>query len=114
MSYALKRLTQTEKRNLLQKDLQLSIGYGNISSSVELHIVHTLFRLTKLNELERRLDIPSVKRQKKTKEELAQAVIDEVSKDISQRNGPNYVKDVLRIKGIYVARSVSFCAHSIT
>ncbi|KAF9522685.1 hypothetical protein CPB83DRAFT_822529, partial [Crepidotus variabilis] len=85
LSYALKRLTQTEKRNLLQKDLQLSIG------------------LTKLNELEHRLDIPSVKRQKKTKEELAQAVIDEVSKDISQRNGPNYVKDVLRIKGIYVA-----------
>lgn len=61
-------------------------------------------RKSKLNELERRLGIPSVRKSQLAAEEVVQLVIDEVEKDVTQNNGPNYIKAKLKDKDIKVPR----------
>lgn len=60
-------------------------------------------RKTKLNELERKFSIPSV-RKPPGSDEARQAIIDEVNKDPNQGNGPLYVKSKLKDKGIMIPR----------
>jgi hypothetical protein len=64
-------------------------------------------RITKLNQIERRLKIPSVKRdttRTRPHEETVQAIIDEAEKDVSQNNGLRFIKDKLKDKLIMVPR----------
>ncbi|KAJ6598518.1 hypothetical protein B0H10DRAFT_2167613 [Mycena sp. CBHHK59/15] len=61
-----------------------------------------LSQTTKLNEIERRLSIPSVCYTPVPKDIAAQAVADEADKDVTQRNGPDSVKSKLRDKLIMV------------
>ncbi|KAJ7512411.1 hypothetical protein B0H11DRAFT_1698749 [Mycena galericulata] len=86
LKYVRLSLTQKQKIERLVKDHNLSIG------------------TTKLNEIERRLEIPSVRRTPAAAEIAAQAVSDEVEKDVSQSNGPNYVKARLKDQLIMVKR----------
>jgi hypothetical protein len=65
-------------------------------------------RTTKLKQLERQLGIPTSRRPS-APEVVRQMVIDEVDKDVTQNNGPNYVKVKLRSKGVVVARCVRVC-----
>ena len=62
-----------------------------------------LTRKTKLNELERKFAIPSVRKPPRA-DEARQAIIDEVEKDVNQRNGPLYIKSKLKDKGIMIPR----------
>ncbi|KAJ7842678.1 hypothetical protein B0H14DRAFT_3691662 [Mycena olivaceomarginata] len=61
-------------------------------------------RTSKLNEIERRLEIPSVRRTPAAREIVAQAVADEMDKDVMQNNGPNFVKSKLKDKLIMAPR----------
>ncbi|KAJ7884218.1 hypothetical protein B0H13DRAFT_2235367 [Mycena leptocephala] len=67
-----------------------------------------LSRITKLNQIERRLKIPLIKRDTRTRpcEETVQAIIDEAEKDVSQNNGPRFIKDKLKDKLIMVRDTV--------
>ncbi|KAJ7874312.1 hypothetical protein B0H14DRAFT_3083423 [Mycena olivaceomarginata] len=82
LKYVRQGLKQKQKIERLAKDHNLQIG------------------TTKLNQLEKQLDIPSVRQM------AAQAIADEVDKDTAQQNGPNYVKSKLKDKLIMVPRSV--------
>ncbi|KAJ6605198.1 hypothetical protein DFH09DRAFT_1067474 [Mycena vulgaris] len=57
-----------------------------------------------LNQIECRLEIPSVRRSTRPREETVQAIIDEVEQDITQSNGPLFVKAKLKDKLIMVPR----------
>ncbi|KAJ7790046.1 hypothetical protein B0H14DRAFT_2277457, partial [Mycena olivaceomarginata] len=61
---------------------------------------------TKLNQLEKQLDIPSIRRTPAPREMAAQVIADEVDKDTAQQNGPNYVKSKLKDKLIMVPRHI--------
>lgn len=61
---------------------------------------------SKLNELERRFGIPSVRRKKLAPEEEIQVVLDEVEQDVTQHNGPNYFKGRLKDRDIKIPRCV--------
>jgi hypothetical protein len=71
-------------------------------------ITKLLTRKTKLNELERKFAIPSVRKPPRA-DEARQAIIDEVEKDVNHRNGPIYIKSRLKDKGIMIPRYVSTC-----
>ncbi|KAF9470205.1 hypothetical protein BDN70DRAFT_821637 [Pholiota conissans] len=60
--------------------------------------------LAKLNQFERKFEIPSVRRKKLEPEEIVQVVLDEVQKDVTQNNGPNYFKERLKDRDIKVPR----------
>jgi hypothetical protein len=66
-----------------------------------------------LNELERKFAIPSVRKPPRA-DEARQAIVDEVEKDVNQRNGPIYIKSKLKDKGIMIPRYVSTCQPSPT
>jgi len=83
--YAKRGYSVTEKLSRLESDLQL--------------------RKTKLNELERKFEIPSVRKPPRA-DEARQAIIDEVEKDVNHRNGPIYIKSKLKDKGIMIPRCV--------
>ncbi|KAJ6535294.1 hypothetical protein DFH09DRAFT_1249931 [Mycena vulgaris] len=74
LTYVEQGLEQHQKLERLVADHHLSIG------------------TTKLNELERRFEIPSVRRTPAAREVATQAIYAEVAKDVTQSNGPNYVK----------------------
>ncbi|KAJ6566838.1 hypothetical protein B0H19DRAFT_1138688 [Mycena capillaripes] len=78
--------TQAQKVVRLVKDHNLSIG------------------TTKLNEIETRLKIPSVRKNPAPREVAAQAVADELDKDVLQNNGPNFIKSKLKDKLVMVKR----------
>ncbi|KAJ7895785.1 hypothetical protein B0H13DRAFT_2234542 [Mycena leptocephala] len=84
-------LSQEKKLERLAKDHNLSI------------------RTTKLNEIERRLEIPSVRRTPAAREIVAQAVAGEMDKDVMQNNGPNFVKSKLKDKLIMAPRDEIRC-----
>ncbi|KAJ6464706.1 hypothetical protein DFH09DRAFT_1254597 [Mycena vulgaris] len=86
LTYVEQGLKQHQKLERLVADHHLSIG------------------TTKLNELERRLEIPSVRRTPAAREVATQAIYDEVAKDVTQSNGPSYVKSRLKDKLIMVKR----------
>ncbi|KAJ7151306.1 hypothetical protein C8R43DRAFT_1004776 [Mycena crocata] len=65
---------------------------------------HFWIMKTKLGDIERRLDIPSVRRSKVPSEVAAQAVADEIDKDLNQSIGPNFVRSKLKDKLIMVYR----------
>ncbi|KAF7310263.1 hypothetical protein MIND_00400200 [Mycena indigotica] len=87
LKYVRRGLKQKEKLARLVEDHQLEISVAT------------------LNKIERRLEIPSVRRNRPSQEVAVQAVIDEVEKDIAQNNGPNYVKTQLQQKLILVPRN---------
>ncbi|KAJ7668107.1 hypothetical protein B0H17DRAFT_1142574 [Mycena rosella] len=87
-------------------------GYGtkNYPSDSELKetlltYAFTISRTTKLNQIEKRLEILSVRRTPAAQELAAQAISDEVDKDVVQGNGPNYVKSRLKDQLIMVKRN---------
>ncbi|KAK7037438.1 hypothetical protein VNI00_011189 [Paramarasmius palmivorus] len=84
--YASMGMNTQEKLRNLQKDHSLSISDR------------------KLRSLEKELQIATVRRNPLPKEHLMQAIIDEVDKDLAQRNSANYVKDQLRLRNIMVKR----------
>ncbi|KAJ7243316.1 hypothetical protein C8J57DRAFT_1525776 [Mycena rebaudengoi] len=51
-----------------------------------------------------RLNIPTVRTQNLTTEELTQAVVDEVEKDRTMSHGPDFIKDLLRLKLVLAPR----------
>ncbi|KAJ7708008.1 hypothetical protein B0H14DRAFT_3119448 [Mycena olivaceomarginata] len=79
--------SQGQKLVRLAKDHHLSIG------------------TTKLNQIETRLNIPSVRKNPAPREVAAQAVADELDKDIMQNNGPNFIKSKLKDKLVMVKRT---------
>ncbi|KAJ6543776.1 hypothetical protein DFH09DRAFT_1321960 [Mycena vulgaris] len=86
LTYVKRGLGQQAKLARLKEDHSLSIGQ--------------VF----LNQIERRLEIPSVRRSTHPREETIQAIIDEVEQDITQSNGPLFVKAKLKDKLIMVPR----------
>ncbi|KAF7301184.1 hypothetical protein MIND_00682900 [Mycena indigotica] len=89
LKYVKRGHTQQQKLERLIEDHQLKIS------------------IAVLNKLERRLGIPSVKGSRRVAAEVAaQAVIDELEKDLAQNNGPNYVKMQLQNKLILVPRAI--------
>lgn len=106
LKYAKQSLTQKEKLVRLQEDLQLSIGYASqpFFFPVE-HDTNSIYiSTTKLNQIERRLNIPSVRRTAPPAEVAQQVVLDEIDKDIGNFNGPRYIKQKLKDKGIMLPR----------
>jgi hypothetical protein len=86
---------------LLGKQLEFLCHNGIIL--MQIHIAS----LTKLHEEEIYLKIPSKSRFKPSAEIVKQAVIDEVEKDLGRRNGPDFIKDKLRLEhGLHVGRQV--------
>lgn len=73
-----------------------------------LALTQMLTRKTKLNELERKFAILSVRKPPRA-DEARQAIIDEVEKDVNQRNGPLYIKSKLKDKGIMIPRYINTC-----
>ncbi|KAK7012499.1 hypothetical protein R3P38DRAFT_2550327 [Favolaschia claudopus] len=98
-------LKQNEKLSRLQEDHNLQIGQVYRSIFTRFYFQHT-FSIAKLNQIERRLEIPSVRRDSRTRphEATVQAILDEVEQDVTQNNGPRFVKDKLKDKGIMVSR----------
>ncbi|KII92854.1 hypothetical protein PLICRDRAFT_104049 [Plicaturopsis crispa FD-325 SS-3] len=86
LKYARRGLSQSEKLARLRDDHDLSIG------------------LSKLNQLERKLAIPSVRRQIVPPEQVQQAILDEVEKDVTNSNGPNFIKGKLKDQHIMAPR----------
>lgn len=66
-------------------------------------LTHSL-RKSKLNQFESQFNIPSVRRPQLAREEIVQLVVDEVEKDVTQNNGPNYVKAKFKDNDIKVPR----------
>ncbi|KAJ7429620.1 hypothetical protein B0H11DRAFT_2181174 [Mycena galericulata] len=60
--------------------------------------------LSALRKEKIRLKIPTVRTQKLTVDELTQAVIDEVEKDITMSRGPDFIKDQLQLKMVLAPR----------
>ncbi|KAG8929141.1 hypothetical protein FRC01_004802 [Tulasnella sp. 417] len=60
--------------------------------------------LTKLKELQRRFNIPSVRRRKSPDEETS-LVAHHVNKDTEQANGPRAIADMLRLEGTPIPRT---------
>ncbi|KAJ7443062.1 hypothetical protein B0H11DRAFT_2204319 [Mycena galericulata] len=60
--------------------------------------------LSALRKEKIRLKIPTIRTQKLTVDELTQAVIDEVEKDITMSRGPDFIKDQLRLKMVLAPR----------
>lgn len=102
LKYIRLSLTQKQKIERLVKDHNLSIGFVSCRLSTNPRLVDRNLGTTTLNQIERRLEIPSVRRTPAAAEIAAQAVSDEVEKDISQSNGPNYVKARLKDQLIMV------------
>ncbi|KAK7041212.1 hypothetical protein R3P38DRAFT_2512551 [Favolaschia claudopus] len=91
LKYVKRGLKQKEKLSRLQEDHNLAIGHR--------------FSIAKLNQIERRLQIPSVRRDSRDRpHETVQAIIDEVEQDIAQNNGPRFIKDKFKDKGLMVPR----------
>jgi len=69
--------------------------------------IHTdsFCRKSKLNELERKFDVISV-RKPPPLQVATQAVISEVLMNPTQTNGPSYIKDALKDRGLAVPRYV--------
>ncbi|KAJ7826517.1 hypothetical protein B0H13DRAFT_2241110 [Mycena leptocephala] len=86
LKYARLGLKQAQKVDRLVKDHNLSIG------------------TTRLNQIETRLEIPSVRKNPAPREVAAQAVADELDKDVMQTNGPNFIKSKLKDKLVMVKR----------
>ncbi|KAF7440091.1 hypothetical protein PC9H_000434 [Pleurotus ostreatus] len=84
--YVTRGLSQNDKLKRLVDDHHLSIG------------------LSKLNQLERKFNIPSLRRCAPSVDIVRQAVVDEVDKDVAQRNGPAFVTGKLRLMGIMTPR----------
>ncbi|KAL0952299.1 hypothetical protein HGRIS_006588 [Hohenbuehelia grisea] len=78
-TYAKRGLNRQQKIQRLKEDHGLAIS------------------VAMLGKIERRLDIPSVRRSAHAVEVIRQAITDEVSKDLGQRNGPNYVQSKMRL-----------------
>ncbi|KAJ7814946.1 hypothetical protein B0H14DRAFT_3090047 [Mycena olivaceomarginata] len=89
--------------HVLRETLTTYVKQGLLQNAKLLHLKedHNL-----VNQIERRLNIPSVKRDTRTRphEETVQAIIDEAEKDVSQNNGPRFIKDKLKDKLIMVPR----------
>ncbi|KAK7016477.1 hypothetical protein R3P38DRAFT_2541840 [Favolaschia claudopus] len=85
----LRHISRDEKLKCLQDELNYSIGFVKRT----------------LNKLEKRLDIPSV-RKPPAPEVMRQAVIDEVSKDTLQLNGPVFIQTQLRLRGVMIPRDM--------
>lgn len=62
-------------------------------------------RKSKLNQLERKFKVASV-RKPPTLQVATLAVISEVLTNPAQTNGPSYIKDVLKDKGLAIPRHV--------
>ncbi|KAF7359598.1 hypothetical protein MVEN_00683600 [Mycena venus] len=86
LKYVRLGLKQGQKLDRLVKDHNLSIG------------------TTKLNQIETRLKIPSVRKNPAPREVAAQAVADELDKDVMQNNGPNFIKSKLKDNLVMVKR----------
>ncbi|EAU92437.1 hypothetical protein CC1G_00656 [Coprinopsis cinerea okayama7 len=84
--YAQRGLSIKEKLVRLERDLGLVI------------------KKSKLNELERDLRIPSVRRPFRTEEELDREVLKAVEADVAQGNGPSTIKSMLKDDLIMVSR----------
>ncbi|KAJ6618980.1 hypothetical protein B0H10DRAFT_1913207 [Mycena sp. CBHHK59/15] len=63
-----------------------------------------ILSLSALRKEKIRLNIPTVRTQKLTVDELTQAVIDEVEKDTTMSRGPDFIKDQLRLKMVLAPR----------
>lgn len=72
--------------------------------STSIH-THVICRKSKLNELERKFSIASV-RKPPSLQVATQAVISEVLTNPAQTNGPSYIKDTLKDKGLAIPRHV--------
>ncbi|KAK7058137.1 hypothetical protein R3P38DRAFT_3547593 [Favolaschia claudopus] len=87
MKYASRGYSREEKLRCLQDELGYTI------------------KTRTLNKIEQRLQIPSV-RKPPPREVARQAVIDEVSKDTLQLNGPVFIQTQLRLRGVMIPRDV--------
>jgi len=97
----------TEKLARLGSDLELFIKYDWLSMKLQwISLIRLPTRKTKLNELERKFSIPSVRKPPRAGE-ARQAVVDEVDKDPNRGNGPLYIKSKLKDKGVMIPRYVS-------
>lgn len=52
--------------------------------------------------------VSTVRKPRKATEHVIQAIVDEAEKDLNQMNGPQFVKDRLKDRGIFVSRCVLF------
>lgn len=107
LKYAKQSLKQKEKLVRLQEDLELSIGYAAspfIFQDKRDDTNSSCVRTTKLNQIERRLNIPSVRRTAPPIEVARQNVLDKIDKDVGNFNGPRYVKQKLKDKGIMLPK----------
>lgn len=55
-------------------------------------------------KLQKRLEIPTVRLNQLGEEAKRQAVVDSMSKDVTQGNGPNFLRHELHQENIYVSR----------
>lgn len=103
LMYSRQGLKQSQKRAWLILDHKLDIGWDMVW--IPWYKLKCCFCSTlTLNTLERRLGIPSVKQQGLAAEEIVQAILDETEHDITQNNGPNYIKSKLQGYDIRIAR----------
>lgn len=72
----------------------------------------TISRIRTLNKEEERLGIVSKRRLKPPEEEVRQAIINEVEKDLGRSNGPDFIQDKLQLKyDMHVGRSVPYSTY---
>ena len=102
--YARERLSRAQKLARLGIEHDLYIGYD--AHCFIINPRANLFRRkSKLNELERKFRVMSV-RKPPPLQVATQAVITEVLKNPAQTNGPSYIKDTLKDKGLAIPRYV--------
>ena len=58
-----------------------------------------------------RHEVPTVRKPRLPREVLIQEIIDEAEKDLNQLNGPQFIKERLKDKGILVSRYVYLYLH---
>lgn len=102
--YARERLSRAQKLARLGIEHDLHIGY-DACCSVTNPQANLFCRKSKLNELERKFHVMSV-RKPPPLQVATQAVISEVLKNPAQTNGPSYIKDTLKDMGLAIPRYI--------
>lgn len=110
LRYAREGLTLAQRVAATNADLGYSIGYDRLYLPYETLPKHEtsifyLFRLTKLKKWNKEFNIQST-RKPPPLETATQYILDEVEKDITQGNGPTFVKSRLKDKDIAIPRCV--------
>ena len=105
LQYARKGLSLAQRVATINVDLGYSMGYERCCHGHKALPKTLFFRLTKLKKWNKEFNIPSTQNPPSL-ETATQHILDKVEKDITQGNGPIFVKSRLKDRDIAIPRCV--------